>query len=173
MKYKWLYDKEYIEKTTKNNLKAVIKRANNGSTRKNKNNLPPNIYKSEKGYDIRIMRNGIFKITSVENNSLSDQELLNKAIIKRNEILEQLENNNVINFKKKLDHNGNILPIGIYRKKARNQEAYAIKIIINKKSIEKCISNSKLSMDEKLDKAIKLFNELKILYKMDDPQVKV
>lgn len=171
MKDKWLNDKEYIEKTKINNLKAVYNRALTGKTRKSNFELPHNIYKSDKGYDIRIMRNGIYKITSVENNLLSDEELLNKAIKKRDELITQLNNNIIINFEKKLDHNGNNLPVGIYRKKARNQEAYGIKIIVDKKVIEKCVSNSKLSMDDKLKKAIKLLNELKILYKIENPQV--
>jgi hypothetical protein len=166
MKDKWKNNKEYIKKTNINNLKAVCSRALSGKTRKSNINLPHNIYKTEKGYDIRIMRNGIYKITSVENNLLSDKELLNNAIQKRDKLITQLNNNTVENFEKKLDHNGNKLPIGIHRRKARNQEAYAIKLIINKKAIGKCVSNSKLSMDEKLEKAIKLLNEIKILYKI-------
>ena len=173
MKNKWLNDKDYIDKTTTNNLKAVLKRATNGSTRKTNVNLPNNIYKSEKGYDIRIMRNGIYKITSVENNILTDDELLKNAINKRDEILQQFDNNNIINFHKKLDHNGNELPVGIHVKKARNQNAYGIKIIVNNKVYEKCVSDSKLSMDQKLNKAIKLLEEFKICYKMDNPQVQV
>ena len=58
-----------------------------------------------------------------------------------------------------------------YRRIARNQEAYAIKLIINKKTIEKCVSNSKLSMNDKLEKAIELLNEIKLLYKIENPQV--
>ena len=76
MKNKWLNDKEYIEKTKINNLKAVYNRALTGKTRKSNIELPHNIYKTNKGYDIRIMRNGIYKITSVENNLLPDKELL-------------------------------------------------------------------------------------------------
>ena len=171
MKNKWLNDKEYIEKTKINNLKAVYNRALTGKTRKSNIELPHNIYKTNKGYDIRIMRNGIYKITSVENNLLPDKELLNKAIQKRDEIITQLNNNTIQNFEKKLDHNGNKLPVGIYRRIARNQEAYAIKLIINKKTIEKCVSNSKLSMNDKLEKAIELLNEIKLLYKIENPQV--
>lgn len=170
MKEKWLNDNEYIKKTKNNNLKAVCKRAQSGMTRKNNFELPHNIYKSDKGYDIRIMRNGIYKITSIESNLLSDEDLLNKAIQKRDDLINQLTNNTIINFEKKLDHNGNKLPVGIYRKIARKQDAYGIKIIINKKVIEKCVSNSKLSMDEKLSKAIKLLDEIKILYEIENPQ---
>lgn len=171
MKEKWINDKEYIEKTKINNLKAVYNRALTGKTRKSNVGLPHNIYKTEKGYDIRIMRNGKYKITSVESNSLSHDELLNKAIEKRDILITQFNNNTLINFDKKLDHNGNKLPVGIYRAKARNEEAYRIKLIINKKRILKSVSNSKLSMDDKLKKAIELLNEIKILYKIDDPQV--
>jgi len=94
MKDKWTDDKEYIEKTTKANFEAVMKRANEGKTRKNniELKLPPNIYKTDKGYDIRVMRNRKYKITSVEGNGRTDEELLQLAIEKRNKILHNIEN---------------------------------------------------------------------------------
>lgn len=171
MKNKWSNDIEYINKTKANNLKVVCNRALSGKTRKTNVELPHNIYKSENGYDIRIMRNGIYKITSVENILLSDEELLKKAIEKRDNLMTQLNNNTVVNFEKKLDHNGNDLSVGIYRRKARNQDAYAVQLIINKKCVSRCVSNSKLSMDDKLKKAIDLLNKIKILYKIENPQV--
>ncbi len=170
MKDKWSNDEEYIKKTTENNLKAVIERTKRGTRITNKE-LPNNIYKTENGFDIRIMRNGVFKITSVESKILSHDELILKAIEKRDQIFEQIKNNDVINFQKKYDHNGNDLPVGIHLKKARNQDAYGIKIIVNGKVYEKCVSDKKLSMDEKLTKAKILLKELKILHKMEDPQV--
>ncbi len=172
MKNKWLNDNEYIQKTTKNNLEAVLKRTESG-TRKKNIELPPNIYKTNKGYDIRIMRDGIYKITSIESNDLPNDELLLKAVQKRDQLLEQIKNNCVTNFVKKLDHNGNELPTGIILKKARNQDAYGVKIIINGKAYEKCVSNKKLTMDEKLNKAIILLQELKTLHNVDNPQVQI
>lgn len=172
MKDKWSNDEEYINKTTTSNLKAVIERTKRGTRIINKE-LPNNIYKTENGFDIRIMRNGVYKITSVESKILSHDKLILKAIEKRDQIFEQIKNNDVINFQKKYDHNGNDLPIGIHLKKARNQDAYGIKIIVNGKVYEKCVSDKKLSMDEKLTKAKILLNELKILHKMEDPQVQV
>ncbi len=172
MKDKWSNDEEYIKKTTENNLKAVIERTKRGTRITNKE-LPNNIYKTENGFDIRIMRNGVFKITSVESKILSHDELILKAIEKRDQIFEQIKNNDVINFQKKYDHNGNDLPTGIHLKKARNQDAYGVKIIVNGKVYEKCVSDKKLSMDEKLTKAKILLKELKILHKMEDPQVQV
>jgi bacillopeptidase F (M6 metalloprotease family) len=50
---------------------------------KNNFELHYNICKSDKGYDIRIMINGMYKITSIESNLLSDEDLLNKGIKKR------------------------------------------------------------------------------------------
>jgi len=172
MKDKWSNDEQYINKTTKNNLKAVIERTKRGTRIINKE-LPNNIYKTKNGFDIRIMRNGVYKITSVESKILTHEELILKAIEKRDKIFEQIKNNDVINFQKKYDHNGNDLPIGIHLKKARNQDAYGVKIIIDGKIYEKCVSDKKLSMDEKLIKAKILLNELKILYKMENPQVQV
>jgi group I intron endonuclease len=172
MKDKWSNDEEYIKKTTENNLKAVIERTKRGTRITNKE-LPNNIYKTENGFDIRIMRNGVFKITSVESKILSYDELILKAIEKRDQIFEQIKNNDVINFQKKYDHNGNDLPIGIHLKKARNQDAYGVKIIVNGKVYEKCVSDKKLSMDEKLTKAKILLNKLKILHEMENPQVQV
>lgn len=178
-------DPEYINKTIPANLKAVLKRASEGKTRKINKHLPPNIYKSDAGYDIRIMRNGKLKITSVEGKDLSDDEKLNLAIKKRDEILQNMENNVDDSLHKKLDHNGNELPKGMVLCKSKGNDAY--RVIIRKKingrdrRIERTFGDSKISLDEKLDLAKKellylqtnkdkLFNNL-MTQEMNNPQV--
>jgi hypothetical protein len=170
MKQKWK-DPNYVNKTTKANLEAVIKRANNGKTRKKDKqlNLPAGIYKTQKGYDIRIMRQGKYKITCVNDNKLSDEEKLEKA----KQIVEQIKYNfdNNINmaFNKQKDHNGNNLPKCIIKFKARDSEGYKIIVRSNKVKKEKAFTDSSLSMDEKLKLAK---TELENIYTQlkDNPQ---
>ena len=108
MKEKWKKDPDYQKITKEKNLEAVEKRAIEGKTRKKENkDLPPNIYNHTRndgkiGYDIRILRDGKYKITSVTKNiSQVDiknkkeimKNLLEKAIIRKNQILSELINN--------------------------------------------------------------------------------
>lgn len=146
-------DPEYINKTVPANLQAAMKRANEGTTRKTNKDLPANIYKNETGYDIRIMRDGKYKITSVEGNDLTDDEKLQKAIIKRDEILFNIENDIDDSLHKKLDHNESELPKGIVKFKARGNEGYKVIIRHNGKRKEKNFTDSKLTMEQKLDLA--------------------
>jgi len=146
-------DPEYIAKTTTANLEAVLKRANSGSTRKSNVDLPANIYKTEKGYDIRVMRDGKYKITSVESSDLSDDEKLTKAIERRDEILHNIEHNIDDSLKKKLDHNGCELPKGILLVNISGFPGYRAKFEYNGKIISKAFTSGKLTMDKKLELA--------------------
>ena len=148
-------NKIYIEKTTKANLQAVKERAVTGKTRKYDKSLPHNVYKTDEGYDIRIMRHGKYKITSVSSNDLTDKETLDKCIKVRDKLIEQLENNTVEWFEKKLDHNGNVLPKYISCHEARGQNGYKVVIRKNNKRVDKTFTSSDLTMDEKLDLAVK------------------
>lgn len=158
MKKKWK-DPDYKEKTTAANLKAVEKRANAGKTRVNNKelDLPANIYKTDKGYDIRIMRDGKYKITSVEGKDLTDDQKLQKAIEKRDEILENMKNGIDDSHKKALDHNGDPLPQCMTCVKVRGNDGYRVtirkKINGKERRIESTHSDGKLTMDEKLEKA--------------------
>lgn len=149
MKDKWKNDIKYQKLTKEKNLEAVIKRANNGKTRKEENkNLPSNIYNHTRndnkiGYDIRIYRDKKYKITSVTKNiSNIDinnkeeilKELLEKAINKKTLLLNEFNNNttaqNIINENnEKLVNNNNI--------------DSKIKIIINKQINKKVRSKKK------------------------------
>ncbi len=119
MKIKWETDLKYKKITNKANQEAVKKRALEGTTRKKENkDLPHNIYKHTRkdkkvGYDIRILRNGVYKITSVtksisliNENNLEDvmKELLQKAIIKRDSLIKKLESENVVNISNDLNN---------------------------------------------------------------------
>ena len=163
MKAKWKNDEEYISKTTKANLKAVKKRAKEGLTRSDENkDLPHNIYKNpDGGYDIRIMRDGKYKITSVVDKSKSDKKVLKLAIKKRDELLEQFKNGNVEWQEKNVDHNGDELPKCIIRHTARGSQGYKVKMIKDKKRIDRIFVSKKLSMDEKLEKAKEMLETLK------------
>lgn len=159
---KWK-DPEYSEKTRKANLEAVIKRAESGKTRVNNKELklPANIYKTEKGYNIQIMRDGKYKITSVEGINISDETKLETAIKKLGEIKNNIVNNIDDSHIKKLDHNGNDLPTGIILAIGKNKAVknygticgYQIAKIINLEKIERSFIDSKKSMDEKLQLA--------------------
>lgn len=158
---KWK-DPEYIEKTSNANLKAVVKRADSGKTRKKDKdlNLPANIYKTQTGYDIRIMRNGKYKITSVEGKDLSENEKLQLAIDKLSEIKSNMINGIDDSQIKNKDHNGNPLPKGIVTYTARKSMGYKVIVCNNNKRIEKTFTNSNISMDEKLSLANEKLKEL-------------
>ena len=155
MKDKWKDDEDYAKRAKEANFKAVMDRTDSGQTRqKNKDlKLPGNIYKTDKGYDIRIMRDGKYKITSVEDNSLTDEQKLAKAIERKKEILENLDNGIDDSHEKKKDHNGNELPQGILRDSARGNPGYRVKVTHNKKIVIKTFTDGKLTMDQKLQKA--------------------
>lgn len=146
-------DPDYINKTVPANLLAVIKRANEGKTRKINKDLPANIYKSDKGYDIRIMRNGKYKITSIEGKNLSNEEKLNLAIKKRDEILLNIKNGIDNSLQKKVDHNNNKLPKNIVTYQARGNEGYKVIIRYKNKRREKTFTDGSLTMDQKLELA--------------------
>lgn len=152
MKEKW-QDPEYIAKTVPANLEATKKRAESGQFRKFNKDLPHNIYKTEKGYDIRIMRAGKHKITCVEGKDLTDEEKLKLAIIKRDKIIENMNNKVDDSHVKKLDHNGNQLPKGILCHKDKGSNGYMARIEHNKKTIRKHFIDSELTMDQKLELA--------------------
>lgn len=162
---KWK-DPEYINKTVPANLKAVQKRADEGKTRKSNKELPPNIYKTETGYDIRILRNGKYKITSVMGKDLSDEELLDKAVKKRDEILHNIENGIDDSLKKQTDHNGNPLPKGITNTQSRGNKGYRVTVRLKKNGKEKrkeanFIDKNK-TMDEKLELAKKALIDMSL-----------
>jgi hypothetical protein len=159
---KW-QDPEYKDKTTKANLEAVKKRANEGKTRKEENkDLPANIYKNDdNGYDIRIMRDGKYKITSVTNINKSDEELLELAIKKRDELLKQIEEKGDFDrHQKKLDHNNNPLPKSIICMVARGTPGYQVAYEKAGKLIRKSFTDKSKTMDDKLDSAKKYLEEL-------------
>ena len=159
---KWK-DPVYQEKTTKANLEAVIKRADEGKTRKEKNKeLPANIYKNDdNGYDIRIMRGGKLKVTSVSDVEKSDIELLDLAIKKRDELLKQVEENGKFDkHQKKLDHNNNPLPKCIACIVARGNPGYQVTYEKAGKIIRKSFTDKTKSMDDKLESAKKYLEEL-------------
>jgi hypothetical protein len=164
MKDKWDNNVEYADKTKKANLVAVKKRAEEGTTRMDKNKgLPNNIYRNKKdgGYDIRIMRNGMYKITSVTGKDKSDAELLELAIAKRDLLMRQMEvDGKVDRFKKKLDHNGNEIPKGILKYSIRNMSGYRVSVIINGKRAEKSFLDGKNTMDERLEMAKEALKKL-------------
>lgn len=161
-------DPEYAEKTKAANLIAVTKRANEGTTRKkNKElDLPANIYKIENGYGIQVMRDGKYKNTDVTSTTLSDEELLQNAIKKRDEILHNMDNDIDDSHQKKVDHNGNELPKGIVLMKFKGIPGYRViirkKIKGTKKDIrrERNFIDSKLTMDQKLELAKKALVEM-------------
>ena len=159
---KW-QDPEYKDKTTKANLEAVKKRADEGKTRKEENKqLPANIYKNEdNGYDIRIMRGGKLKVTSVSDVKKSDDELLELAIQKRDELLKQVEEKGDFDkHQKKLDHNNNPLPKNVACIVARGNPGYQITYERAGKIIRKSFTDKSKTMDEKLDSAKKYLEEL-------------
>jgi group I intron endonuclease len=160
---KWNND-EYSNKTTIANLNAIIKRAGSGKLRKKNTelNLPPNIYKTDDGYDIRIMRNGKYKITSVGGNSLSDAEKLLKAIKRLDEIRFNLENEIDDSHEKKVDHNGDLLPSGIIRCSGRGNDGYRITLNRNNKRRHRTFTDGSLTMDEKLEKARQELKKLNV-----------
>ena len=159
---KW-QDPVYKDKTTKANLEAVKKRADEGKTRKEENKeLPANIYKNEdNGYDIRIMRGGKLKVTSVSDVNKDDTELLELAIKKRDELLKQVEENGEFDkHQKKLDHNGNPLPKCVACIVARGNPGYQITYEKAGKIIRKSFTDKSKTMDNKLDSAKKYLEEL-------------
>jgi len=159
---KW-QDSEYKDKTLKANLIAVTKRADEGKTRKLENKeLPKNIYKNpDGGYDIRIMRNGNLKVTSVTDVNKDDTELLDLAIKRRDDLFKQLEDNgNFDKQLKKLDHNNEPLPKCISCTVARGNPGYQITYEKAGKIIRKSFTDKTITMDEKLDLAKKLLTEL-------------
>jgi hypothetical protein len=159
----WQNNEEYRKKTTEANLQAVIKRAESGQTRKEENkDLPANIYETENGYDIRIMRDNKFKITSVTGKNKTKEVLLEEAIKKRDEIMKAFEDNTIddMDFEKKKDHNGNDLPKGIIFIKRRGRDAYEIRVKVGGKQINRYVCDSKLTLDEKLEKAKEIHQKL-------------
>jgi hypothetical protein len=159
---KW-QDPEYKEKTTKANLEAVIKRADEGKTRKVENKeLPKNIYKNpDGGYDIRIMRDGKLKVTSVTSVEKDDTELLELAVKKRDELFKQVEDNGDFDkHQKKLDHNKNPLPKCVACIVARGNPGYQITYEKAGKMIRKSFTDKSKTLDEKLDSAKKYLTEL-------------
>ena len=160
MKEKWTNDEQYIKNTTQANLEAVKKRALDGKTRKcNNKNLPNNIYKTDDGYDIRIMRNGEHKITSVTSKTKLDEELLIDAINTRDKLIAEMEKGIIKRHNKKLDHNGNELPKCISAFQAKSN---GYKIVVRKanKRIDRVFTDSTLSMDEKLKLAKEKLQEI-------------
>jgi len=153
-------DPEYINKTVPANLQAVMKRANEGTLRKTNKDLPANIYKSDNGYDIRVMRNGKLKITSVEGINLSDDEKLQLAIKKRDEILYNMENDIDDSLHKKTDHNDSELPKGIVKFKARGNEGYKVIVRYKGKRKEQNFTDGSLTMEEKLELAKKALADM-------------
>ncbi len=162
MLIKWK-DPEYRRKTQEANLKAVIKRATSGKTRKKYKdlNLPANIYKTDDGYDIRIMRNGRYKITSVNDSSLSDKEKRDKAKRKLDEIKYNIKNGIYSSLQKNKDHNGDDLPKGVVYFVARDSPGYKVVIRHRGKRREKTFTSRFLTMDRKLELAKNTLIELK------------
>jgi len=152
---KWTNDAEYISKTTAANLVATTHRAETGQTRKAENKeLPNNLYKNpDGGYDIRIMREGQYKITSVTDKTKTDEQLLQLAIKRRDEILQQMDNDEVDWHEKKLDHNGEELPKGIITVNKRGSDGYMLTVEKDKKRIERTFLDRSLTMDDKLNYA--------------------
>jgi len=150
-------DPEYIKKTLPASVQAILKRADEGVLRK-KNielKLPANIYKTDTGYDIRIMRDGKCKITSVEGKDLSDEQKLQQAIKRKEEILFNMNNNIDDSLHKKTDHNDETLPAGIVKFKARGNEGYKVIVRHLGKRKEKNFTDGKLTMPQKLELAKK------------------
>ena len=154
---KWATDQEYIDKTTKANLASLKKRSETGENRtvhKDKN-LPGNIYKNpDGGYDIRVIRNGEMKITSVTGKNKTDEELLELAIIRRDKIIDQFENQGIVErVVKSTDHNGDELPQSIVTHSACGSNGYKVKVLKGNRCIERSFLDKKLSMDKKLELA--------------------
>ena len=151
-------DPEYKEKTTKGNFKAVMARADSGKTRKkNKDlNLPGGIYKTKEGYNIQIMRNGKYKVTSVQGKKLTEEELLQKAIKKREEIIYNMDNNINDSHETRKDHNGNNLPKHMLRTYDGN---YIVNICYPKEKVYKKFSDENQTLDQRLEAAKKFLSE--------------
>jgi len=163
MKDKWDNNVEYADKTKKANLVAVKKRAEEGTTRMDKNKgLPNNIYKNKDGgYDIRIMRNGLLKMAEVNGKTKTDAELLELAIAKRDRLMHQMEvDGKVDSFTKKPDHNGNILPKNMTNISGRNYNGYRIAFLKNGKKSEMSFTDPNKTMDEKLELAKEALEKL-------------
>jgi group I intron endonuclease len=164
MKEKWKTDEAYKEKTSKANLASIKKRVKDGAAKTKHTGLPNNIYKNNrKGcYDIRIIRDGKMKITSVGGKDKTDEELLQLAIEKRDRIMNQMEEEGIVErVVKRPDHNGNELPKCIRYFKQGHNEGYKIEVTIRGKKTDKYFSDKSLSMDEKLQKAIDKLAELR------------
>ena len=158
---KWQNDQAYIEKTKKANLQSLKKRAATGENRTKHKGLPGNIYKNNNGYDIRVIRDGVMKITSVEGKNKSDEELLQAAIEKRDKIIHQFEVEGVVErFNKSIDHNGNELPQGIVNFNTRGCLGYKVKVVKNGRSLERSFLNKKFTMDKKLTLANKALKNI-------------
>lgn len=161
MKDKWKNDKEYKEKTTKANLKAVKKRTMNGTISFKKNDLPYNVNKTKKGYTVRIMRDGKLVIKSVESTKLTDEEKIEKAVKIRDKLMKEMENKTYIDKDTtRLDHNDEELPIGITKRKGRASDGYAINKMIKGKKYFYQFCNSNISLDENLKRAKKKLKKL-------------
>lgn len=162
----WRNDQDYIDKTTKANLEAIKKRVKTGETRTVHRGLPNNIYVNPRGgYIITIIRDGVNKNTTVQDKNKSDAELLELAIKKRDEIMNQMENGKVIDrVVKNADHNGNELPKCITAVKVGESNGYKVtfkrKYNGKTRSIERSFVDKKLTMDQKLQNAIDEFNKL-------------
>jgi len=155
MKEKWK-ESEYSIKTQEKNLIAAKNRAASGKSRKNNVDLPPNIYETTDGYDIRIMRNNKYKITSVTSTTKSKELLLAEAISKRDELEKRMENDENIFEQKTHDHKGNNLPKCISYFDAKQGKGYKLVIRRQNKRIDRMFIDPHLSMNDKLTKALEM-----------------
>jgi len=115
----------------------------------------------DNGYDIRIMRGGNLKVTSVSDVNKDDTELLELAVKKRDELLKQVEENGEFDkHQKKLDHNNNPLPKCVACIVARGNPGYQITYEKAGKLIRKSFTDKSKTMDDKLDSAKKYLEEL-------------
>lgn len=157
MKTKWATDQEYIDKTTAANLASLKKRAETGENRTvhKELKLPGNIYKNpDGGYDIRVIRNGVMKITSVTQKNKTDEELLELAIEKRDKIIDLFENEGVVErVIKSLDHNGEKLPQCILNFTSKGSVGYRVTVRKGDKMVDRTFAKSIWSMDKKLELA--------------------
>ena len=161
---KWENDTEYIKKTMKNNRDSLRQRAADGELRTKHTDLPHHIYRNKKGrLDIRIIQDNIMKVTSVQDNTKSFDELVQIAVKKRDTLLKQVEDGTVEHFEKGKDHTGNDLPEGIFRIRCRNSQGYGYiaQVIRNKQTIARTFTNKKSSMNKKLNQAIEALNYIK------------
>lgn len=101
-----------------------------------------------------MIRYGELKITSVQNKNLSNEEVLKLAILKRDEIINQMENDKAVERTvKNKDHNNEELPKGISKVVIDGTPGYVARIIRNKKNIRKFFVNNSTTMDKQLQLA--------------------